>query len=184
MNAAPPDLERLVRAAQSRDHEAFIALAEFVRPRLWARALARSADHQRAEDLVQETLLRAYRSLADLREPAKFISWILTIIDRLAPREAAPRQEISTSDELALVEPGGESARLLLEAGEWIGSREELQAAVARLDPEEREILALRFTADLDATEIAEQLGSTPGAIRTRLCRTLEKLRQMLGVKS
>jgi RNA polymerase sigma-70 factor, ECF subfamily len=175
-------LERLVRKAQLRDHEAFVALAEILRPRLWARALRYSPAARDAEDLVQETLLRAYRNLPQLKDPRTIASWILTILDRHAQREL-PTRERHAGDELEDISDAA-AARIILETNDWPELGSDVNAAVAGLDSDDRELLALRFGGGLNAPEIAKELKTTPAAVRTRLCRALMRLRQMLGVKN
>jgi RNA polymerase sigma-70 factor, ECF subfamily len=181
---SPPDqnLERLVRKAQQRDHEAFVTLAEMLRPRLWARALRYAPAPNDAEDLVQETLLRAYRHLPELHDPQTFVSWTLTILDRHAQRETAQRAPQATEELEQIAEAS--AAQTILEASEWSDAGDELKTAITKLSSDDREVIALRFGAGLNAPEIAAELKATPTAIRSRLCRALSRLRQMLGVKN
>jgi len=176
------ELERLVKAAQAGDHEAFVALIERLRPRLWARAFARTADRIAAEDLIQDAALQAFQKIETLHEPRAVGAWMIQILDRLAlqsdKRSASDERRAEIHDEL---QPANEDAGVLFDAGEWDETVDDLRAALQNLSPDDRELLALRFDANLSAPEIAREIGSTTGAVRTRLCRTLGKLRTMLG---
>lgn len=176
------ELERLVKAAQAGDHEAFVALIERLRPRLWARAFARTADRTAAEDLLQDAALQAFQKIGTLQEPKAVGAWIVQILDRIAlhdgKRSAGEERRAEIHDEL---QQSTDDASVLLDAGEWDETVDDLRSALQNLSPDDRELLALRFDADLSAPEIAREIGSTTGAVRTRLCRTLGKLRNMLG---
>ena len=175
-------LDKHVRAAGKRDHNAFLAALELIHPVLWARALTHAADRAHAEDLLQETIMRAYEKLPELRDPSSFLSWMLTILDRLAERSgraAARVRSLSEADEDELGSP--DASAFLSLADE---KAEHVRDAVAQLAPEDRALLAMRFAEGLAAPQIAERLRCSHGAVRVRLCRTIEKLRQMLGVKA
>lgn len=176
------DFERLVRAAQSGDHEAFVALIERLRPRLWARAFARTTDTLAAEDLLQDAALQAFQKIGTLQEPKAVGAWMMQILDRIALRaakiSAGEERRADVHDDL---QRGSTDASVLLDAGEWDETVDDLRTAIQTLSPDDRELLALRFDADLSAPEIARELGSTTGAVRARLCRALGKLRTMLG---
>ena len=180
----PADLVCHVRAAQTRNHEAFLVIVEGLRPRLWARALSWAKDRSAAEDLLQETCLRAYDKIRELREPRAVASWMLTILDRLAQRtqqtEDARGVEVEVGEEITAAYDG----QALLEVCAWQETKAELQAALAALPGTDREILSLRFGAELNAAQIAEELGMEAGAVRTRLCRILARLRQRMRVNT
>jgi len=184
MDAATDDLAKLVREAQRRNPDAFVALIEILRPRLWARALALAAEPADAEDLLQETCLRAYEKLADLQEPRAVLSWLLTILDRLGSARHARRSEKSWERMEArheLTEP--DAGQAFLELAEGAEAAEELHRALGELAQADRELLALRFGADLNATQMAQTLGLSPEAVRARLSRVLGRLRKRMGVQ-
>jgi RNA polymerase sigma-70 factor (ECF subfamily) len=122
-----------------------------------------------AEDLTQETFLRALRATyrADGRERA----WIFQIARNLArdhARARALRPEVVVSGDDHAV---GEATQPLAHA---------LEAALARLANEDREVFLLRETAGLSYSEIADACGLTPDAVRSRLHRTRLLLRSTL----
>jgi RNA polymerase sigma-70 factor (ECF subfamily) len=176
-------LIRLVHAAQTRDHEAFLSLMETLHPRLSARARSYFDDPSLAEDALQETYLRAYENLSTLKDSAAVLSWTLTILDRVA-------QRLSTkySAEQALPEmPGRECeapvSPALLEIGDTNAAADELRQALARVPQADREFLMLRFGAGFNAIQIAAQTNSTPAAVRMRLSRIVARLREIMGVR-
>jgi RNA polymerase sigma-70 factor (ECF subfamily) len=125
-----------------------------------------------AEDAAQETFVRLYSKLHTYESDKKLSSWVLSIashycIDRLRRRHG---DSLSLDDEVvATVLPsrqaGPEESALRNEA------RDEVQAAVSRLDPAYRVPLILRYWHDLSYNEIAEVMGLTVQAVKSRLHR-------------
>src|SRR4051794_16758329 len=125
-----------------------------------------------AEDATSETFVRALR-YRDSYDPGKAapIAWLLGIARRCAddalsarrPTVAEPEETISTQ------ELEDETARRL-----------DLHAAVALLDERDRDLLALRYGADLKARQIAELLGERTNTIEVALHRALRRLRAVL----
>src|SRR5262245_38667292 len=76
--------ETLVRSARDGDRAAFEELVRRTSQLLFARLYLETGDTHRAEDLVQETFLLAFRSVADLENPASFRSWLLKIAQNVA----------------------------------------------------------------------------------------------------
>jgi RNA polymerase sigma-70 factor (ECF subfamily) len=126
-------------------------------------------DGQAAEDLTQETFLRALRATyrADGRERA----WIFQIARNLARDHARARalrpEVIACGDDHAV----GKATQPLTHA---------LETALSRLADEDREVFLLRETAGLSYSEIADACGLTPDAVRSRLHRTRLVLRSTL----
>jgi RNA polymerase sigma-70 factor, ECF subfamily len=125
-----------------------------------------------AEDVTSETFERAVR-YRDSFDPAKGtpLSWVLGIARRCTNDALAARK--TSHLELEEVEAPGD-----LEAD--MAERLELEAALARLSPDDFELLSLRYGADLSAKQIAEVLDSTPGAVRVGLHRAHGRLRAVL----
>jgi RNA polymerase sigma factor (sigma-70 family) len=78
--------------------------------------------------------------------------------------------------ELAVTSPTADAA-----GGLEIGNDIDLTNALARLSPDDRSLLALRYVAGLNSTELATALGLTPSGTRARLQRLLDRLRKELG---
>jgi RNA polymerase sigma factor (sigma-70 family) len=125
-----------------------------------------------AEDVTSETFERAlrYRSSYDPRK-AEPIAWLLGIARRCADDALAARRP--SAGELEDVRSGQE-----LE--DEVARRVDLHAAVALLDERDRELLALRYGADLKARQIAELLGERTNTIEVGLHRALRRLRGLL----
>lgn len=155
---------------------AFARLCEELRPDLYRFVLWRARDRNVAEDVVQETLLRAWRSRANLVGAGAAKAWLLTIARREHARlYERKRFETVPVDQLV----GEESPELAaVEEQETLG----LRRAIFALEDTYREPLVLQVLMGLTTEDIAMQLGLTQGAVLTRLFRARQKLRAALGL--
>ncbi|HKZ11286.1 MAG TPA: sigma-70 family RNA polymerase sigma factor [Rhodanobacteraceae bacterium] len=136
-------------------------------------------DPSRAEDLVQETLLRAWRALDSLKDAAAAKPWLLTILRR----EHARGFERKVLD-LTILDDGLKDSIPDEAAGadpEQAGSDAELREAIMKLDPKYREPLLMQVLGGFSCEEIATELGVKPGAVMTQLFRARHKLRKSLS---
>jgi RNA polymerase sigma-70 factor, ECF subfamily len=123
-----------------------------------------------ADDVVQETMLRAFRSLDKLADEGAIKPWLLTIARREHAR-VYERKRLETRDvddlsrtEAALIATDGDS------------DLDDMRAAILRLEPEYREPLVLQVMMGLSTLEIAALMDLTQGAVLTRLHRARRKL--------
>ena len=143
-------------------------------PQLHRSAWLLCGDVQRAEDLVQETLAKVYvrwhRRLArPIENPAAYAQTCLVRVYISAQRRlSAHERPIEAPVELAASD-GDTDLRVAL-AG-----------ALAELQPLDRAVLVLRYLDDRPVAEVAEVLGCSPGAVRNRTLRALERLRAVFG---
>ena len=142
-----------------------------------------------AEDLTQETLLRAHRKLAGLEDPAKLSAWLYRIATNLCRdrfRQMASRGrtesldqiEESPADRAALADSARPGSIKLIEQGEMSACVQEYLANLA--DPY-RAVILLHDVEGLTNPEIASMLGVSLPAIKIRIHRAREKLRDALA---
>lgn len=134
-------------------------------------------DRALAEDILQETLLRAWRSMASLKDRGAVKPWLLTIarreLARVFERKRLDGVDIDTLDEDEL------AATQSLEVDQEVN---DMRRAILRLDSTYREPLVLQILFGYSTEEIANQMQLTVSAALTRLYRARQKLRQeMLG---
>ena len=131
-----------------------------------------SRDRAVAEDVVQESLLRAWKSLDALREASAAKHWLLTIVRRENARYFE-RRRLETVD----VDDLTPSQEALL-ADQPDHELDDVRAAIYRLEDDYREPLVLQVLMGYSTAEIAEQMGLKQGAVLTRLHRARLKLRE------
>ena len=144
-------------------------------------------DIERAKEMSQETFIRVYVARARFDATRKFKPWLLCIARNLCLNEIKRKKAVSMEslEEYAST-ARDESGEVLRSAAD--GPDEQMMAAerrtlvaeaLAKLDPESREIVTLRFFERMQARDIAEVVGSTEGAVRTRLHRILKSMRSL-----
>lgn len=148
----------------------FERLAGAMRQDLYRYALWLSRDPAAAEDIVQESLLRAWRAFDGLQDEARARPWLVTIVRREFLR-FRDRQREETVDPALLAEIADEGSDPLVQ---------DLRAAILALDDNYREPLALQVLMGHTTLEIASIMGLTQGAVLTRLHRARDKLKHAL----
>jgi RNA polymerase sigma-70 factor (ECF subfamily) len=153
----------------------FQALCQTLRPDLLRFAFWLSRDRALAEDVVQETLLRAWKAQDSLLEESAAKPWLLTIIRREYARTFERKRFVTLDVEelVAKEEP-------MLAAGDD-QALAEMRAAIFQLPDEYREPLVLQVLMGLSTAEIAAELQLTTAAVLTRLFRSRKQLRVLCG---
>src|SRR5215471_12639056 len=151
-------------------------LFETMRPELLRFAHWLARDRALAEDIVQEALLRAWRSRDALKDPAAARAWLLTIVRREHARlYERKRLELVSLDDVVETQPGPRLA-------EPDGDLFTLRHAIMRLPLEYREPLVLQILGGFSTEEIAQELALSSTAVLTRLFRARNKLRVLCGM--
>lgn len=126
-------------------------------------------DRHAAEDLVQEASLRAWRAWLELRDPAQAKAWLMTIVRNEYARSFARKRNETNLDEMDEAQlPSIPSFEAGLETAQ----------VVARLPETYREPLLLQVVGGFTCAEIGAMLGTSEGAVMTRLTRARQALRQ------
>jgi RNA polymerase sigma-70 factor (ECF subfamily) len=167
----------MVLAALAGDEEAFETVIRTYSRRVYVVAYAILQDVSEAEDIVQETFLKAHHQRGKLREAEKFPAWLLTVA-RNAARDRLRRRRPQAEPETfaALADPNAATPGSALEEEEH---QERLRRALAGLPEEHRTALTLRYLEGLDYRSIETAMGLSNGALRGILGRALGTLRRM-----
>jgi RNA polymerase sigma-70 factor (ECF subfamily) len=178
----PSDLE-LIRQAAEGDSRAFHALADRHASELFRLALSLSATRADAEDIVQETLLGAYRGMRKFDARASVKTWLKRILVRQAARtwnkSRASRKALALEALDTEPRPSAPSLREGMATGA-VDSKIDIAAVLKTLPREYREILVLREFEQMSYTEIAETLGVPQGTVESRLHRARAELKTKL----
>lgn len=175
--------ENLVRNARGGDRTSFEELIRRTSRLVFARLYLETGDTHHAEDLLQETLLRAFRSLHQLGDSKAFRAWLLTIAHHVLTdalrREQRQKRALGTPSASALAEVADKTPP----PDEQL-AQEETRAqvlAVLRSLPEEYRLpLTLRYVAGADYETIQLQMGVSNGSLRGLLHRGLKLLQERL----
>jgi RNA polymerase sigma-70 factor (ECF subfamily) len=177
MSVELPD-EQLVNAARAGDRAAFSTLFARDRDLVYAYTYARLRSREEAEDVVQDTFVRAYQSLGQLRGPGAWQAWLMQIARNLC-HDALRRKQVRRTEP---IDPdwlvGGPSPETQLLTEE---RRRALNAAVEALPEQCRVPLLMRFGAGRTRREIAVALGVPESTIIGRIARAMRLLRRELG---
>jgi RNA polymerase sigma-70 factor, ECF subfamily len=151
-------------------------LFEAMRPDLLRFALWLTRDRALAEDVVQESLLRAWRSREALKDPACSRAWLLTIVRR----EHARLYERKRLELVSLNEALENEGSALLSRDD--SDVDALRGAILQLPIEYREPLIMQVLGGFSVDEIARELSLSASAVLTRLFRARNKLRTLYGL--
>ena len=177
----------LVTRSQTGDRAAFEQLVRRTARLLFARLYVETADPHKAEDLVQETYLVAWRSIGQVTEPAGFRTWLLSVAHTVAidaarresrKKRTGPRLAGDATEVLAAVPDAAAVAPD--EAADRDEQRRRVLAKLRELPEEYRQPIMLRYLAGADYDTIGRQLGLTNGSLRGLLNRGMARLRRMM----
>lgn len=147
---------------------------------LYRQARGMGLDPDTAEDMVQEALVRAYTGLQACRETHRFRAWVFRILRNvcLDHLKNVRRRDVS------LESPDGDTGgRERFGAPDHADLRHELDDALGRLSPLLREAFLLRHQAGYSYDELADITDSSASAVKMRVHRAREELRELLGAE-
>jgi RNA polymerase sigma-70 factor (ECF subfamily) len=174
----PEDYNKFVEKAISGDKEAFGELYRFFLNRIYRFIYYLVGDEFSAEDITQNTFLKAWNSLPNFSiDRGTFQSYLYTIARNLVIDSQRKKKEISLEGEF------GDTIAFEEEPEKDIWRKESMQKVrdVLKVLPDlDRQLVVLRFFEDMHFDEISEVLGKKPGALRVRIHRVLETLRASL----
>jgi RNA polymerase sigma factor (sigma-70 family) len=174
--------DRLVERARQGDRRAYGALVQRYQDLAYRTAYLVTGAAADAEDAAQEGFVKAYFALARFRAGAPFRPWLLAIVANEARnRRRSARRQGDLAVRVAEDRPSGDAAPSP-EAAALAGERRrELLAAVNRLPPPDRQVIACRYFLELSEAEVAAALGCRRGTVKSRTSRAISRLRVLLA---
>jgi RNA polymerase sigma-70 factor (ECF subfamily) len=160
------------------DVEAYRVLVECYRDRYARYAVHMLGNREDAEEALQDAFTRAYRSLARCEDPERFGAWLFRILVnrcRTIGARRGRRTRTFVVDETALLEAAVDHPA---ERSAW---REEIERALERLRPEQREAFLLKYVEELGYDEMSQLTGVGVSALKMRVMRACDRLRELLG---
>jgi len=181
----PKHEAQLAEGFRQGDPEALRQVVEVFSGDLYRLLYQYTRNEELAEDLCQEVFLRAFRKRALLRRTDYFRAWLFTLARNLAAKEMRRHRHhlefyledftVSPADQMEA--PGGAAAMARIQDAE---TRALLIEALNHLEPDQREIIMLRFFADLPVKEVAGAMDLPMGTVGGKLRRALDSLRAAL----
>ena len=180
------DADAWLARAQAGDEHALDHLLAAVQPQLYRYSMKMCRQPEDAEDILQESLLAIARSVRTFRGQSSLSTWIFTIARRFCIKRR--RQASATASAAALVTldaglsddlPAGDPTPY--EQAETAEAWRQVHAALSELDPGAREVLVLRDIEGLSAREVAQVVGASVSAVKSRLHRARGELRERLA---
>ncbi|WP_280401854.1 RNA polymerase sigma factor [Nocardia carnea] len=169
--------DQLIAAAQSGDEASIAALVSGTHPHVQRFAFSLCASSQDAEDAAQEALLVLFRKVGTLRAASALASWLFRIVRNECLRRV---RTVSRQDELAteVITPSAED--------EVLGRLEieRVATAIASLPADQRRVLIMRDVQGLPGSAVAESVGLSTAAMKSRLHRARAAVRADLGMQT
>lgn len=165
----------LLTRAQTGDSAAFGELYGLFAAELYRYACAILKNPQDAEDIVQETCIKVYTNIKNIRNPEHCKAYFFKVLSNTA------KTHLRRKSLAPLTDPFPEAMQSSEDTEQTAVERSDLQTALAALSEEERQIVLLSAVAGLRSREIAETIGLTAGGVRSKLSRALRKMRSSLS---
>lgn len=174
--------ERSLVARAKTDNDAFGELYSRYIDRIYNYILYRTGNREDAEDLAARTFQRALKHIPRYEDKGlPFSAWLYRIARNLVAnhhRDNGRRQMVSLDEVMNLQEGDGSPERVV----QMVENEETLLNAIRRLPSDRQELLLLKFLDRMPNTEIGDVLGRSEGAIKSLYHRTLQSLRDELGI--
>jgi len=186
---APTDEAILVRSAKSGDLEAYDQLVRLYRERIYATIYHMTANHEDANDLAQESFIKAFRVLKSFKGDSSFYTWLYRIavnktINFLKQRKNRVQMSLNDLDFNAEHDPdlvaliSDETPRREVDLGEL---QEKLNEALLKLSEPHRLVVVLHDVQGLSHDEIAKVMDCNIGTVRSRLFYARQQLQGWLS---
>ena len=169
------DDRETIQAVRRGDDEAFRALVEKYQARVYRTVREFVFDHQDAEDVTQETFVRAFRHMDRFDLGRAFLPWILTIAKNLAINHGKRRREVAV--ETVSEDPDGTDSPQE-QAVQVRDMAERIERAAKGLPDRYRAVFQLFYRDELSVSQIAERLSVPEGTVKSDLFRARAMIRQ------
>lgn len=172
---------RCVERAQQGDRSAFQMLVNESMPILYRVVYAMYPNRDEVYDILQDSFVKAYRSLHTLKQPEAWNGWITRIAVNTAKSRLSRRKEWATTPEHYLFENAVSADPEVSERLEQEDAQALLNQALQDLSPEHREVVALVELQEMNCAQAAEVLDCPAGTVRSRLFYARKKLKKILA---
>lgn len=167
----------IIQRVLAGDTDAYSVLVARHRDRLARFAVHMLGNRDDAEEALQDAFVRAYRSLGRCEDPLRFGAWLFRILAnrcRTMRGRRGRHQKTFVQDEIAILTAAEEHPE---DRSAW---REEIELALAKLEPDQREAFLLKHVEGLEYEEMAKVTGAGVSALKMRVKRACDRLRVLL----
>ncbi len=171
----------LIRRAQKGDQAAFQRLFEMYHNISWRTARVMLADQRAAEDAVQEGWFDAWKNLNKFQANRPFRPWLLTLITNRCHKSIPQTNKLLVPLDQVEVDNLVDDTYKAIHHFIRQETSKQLKEMLSTLSAEHRQVLELRYFADLELTEIALLVGAPTGNVKSRLHRALQAVRTHLN---
>lgn len=166
--------ELLFKKAVRGDKDSFIQLIEPIKERLYRVAFVYLKNEDDALDCIHDGIIKAINSLETLKDPQYFNAWITRIIVNSC------KDYIKKNSKVVLVDITDYENNLISEDNK-VDINEDIKSALNKLSEKERELIVMRYLEDKSLNDIVDKTNLPLGTVKSRLNRTLVKLRKCMG---
>ena len=170
--------DEAVQRCQHGDRDAFRYLVERHQNVVFGTAYNMTGNRALAEELAQEAFLSAWKGIRGFRRRSPFKPWLMRILVNTVMAHRRKRSVETTPIEESAWADDAEHPGALVESKL---ERQTVQRAIRGLSPEHRQVVVLRYFADMTVPEVARASGVNEGTVKSRLHRAHQALRQRLG---
>lgn len=174
------DEQKWISQVLAGNTEEYASLVDSYKNKVYGLLRGMGADHQDAQDLTQETFIKAYRKLASHDTSKNFAAWIYKIAANLLNDLRRKTNAIAWAAEGYDHLSGGANPEEILLQGENLS---ELQVLMRQLPENYRVVMLLRYTNDLSYEEMSEVLDVPVNKVQNDLYRAKKRLKQLLAAK-
>jgi RNA polymerase sigma-70 factor (ECF subfamily) len=172
--------QELVEDVRAGNRSAFTELMRRHQQRVYWAARRIVGTHEEADDIAQETFIKAYLGLGDFRGEASFFTWLYRIAVNLSLNAIRKKQVLNYVRDSAILRrvfPAEESPE---KKAEYHDLQSRIQEAVGRLPEKQRAVFVLRFYDELSYDEIARILKTSVGGLKANYFHALKKIQEQL----
>jgi RNA polymerase sigma-70 factor (ECF subfamily) len=182
-NSAAASDEKLIAATLQGDISCFGTIVQRYWNMTGALALSKIRDPIEAEDIAQESFLKAYSQLHKLRDPSRFAGWLSRIVDQQCANllRKKIRNRTSLGGEYTTLETSAPAFKPQKNPGLTKSQTNFVRQTVSKLPEKFRKVIIMRFVVGLSVIQIAQQLGKRQGTVRVWLHRAYKILRKDLA---
>ncbi len=177
MRAADEDI---IRQVLNGNRQAYAVLVDKYKDRVFSLALGIVRNRELAEEIAQDTFVKAYSSLKKFRKEAGFSTWIYRITYNTAISEMRKQKhKIRTVERVEENLPSADTSVTMEELEEKEEKHKLIEQAIDELFPEEKLILTLYYYEENSVEQISKATGLTPSNVKVKLFRIRHKLREI-----